>query len=204
MNVFKATADFDDWLAKRLPVIRQDIALKHQSMAEDAFPFFRATFYRWLQHWPEVCGDLAKAPTVLAVGDLHVENFGTWRDEEGRLIWGVNDLDEVWPGAYTLDLVRLTTSAYLAAAAEHLSLTRREAAEAIEEGYRAMPWRRVAKRLSWRNTTNGYGFWPPVSFATPCVSGRKCSSARPTPRSRRRKSVSSSRLPFPSREPLIS
>ena len=136
MNVFKATADFEDWLAKRLPVIRQDMALKHQSMAEDAFPFFRATFYRWLQHWPEVCGDLAKAPAVLAVGDLHVENFGTWRDEEGRLIWGVNDLDEVWPGAYTLDLGRLTTSAYLAAAAEHLNLTRREAAEAIEEGYR--------------------------------------------------------------------
>ncbi len=86
MNVFKATAEFERWLANRLPVIRQDIALKHQHMAEAAFPFFRATFYRWLQHWPEVCGDLAKAPAVLAVGDLHVENFGTWRDEEGRLI----------------------------------------------------------------------------------------------------------------------
>src|SRR5260370_37477420 len=136
MNIFKATADFENWLAKRLPVIRQDIALKHQSMAEDVFPFFRATFYRWKQHWPEVCRDLAKAPTVLAVGDLHVENFGTWRDEEGRPLWGVNDLDQVWPGAYTLDLVRLTSSAYLAVSSQHLSLTRREAAEAIEEGYR--------------------------------------------------------------------
>ena len=47
-------------------------------MAESAFPFFRATFYRWLQLWPEICSDLAKAPSVLAVGDLH-----TWRDEEG-------------------------------------------------------------------------------------------------------------------------
>src|SRR5260221_7480331 len=87
MNVFKATAEFERWLANRLPVIRQDIALKHQHMAEAAFPFFRAPFYRGLQHWPEACGDLAKAPAVLAVGDLHVENFGTWRDEEGRLIW---------------------------------------------------------------------------------------------------------------------
>jgi len=136
MNIFKATADFERWLSKRLPVIRQDIALKHQSMAEAAFPFFRATFYRWLQHWPEVCAGLAKAPQVLAIGDLHIENFGTWRDAEGRLIWGVNDLDEVWPGAYTLDLVRLTTSAYLAISGEHLCLTRRVAAEAIEEGYR--------------------------------------------------------------------
>lgn len=136
MNIFKATADFEQWLAKRLPVIRQDIALKHKLMAEAAFPFFRATFYRWLQHWPEVCPDLAKAPAVLAVGDLHIENFGTWRDEEGRLIWGVNDLDEAWPAAYALDLVRLTTSTYLATTAEHLSLTLREASEAIEEGYR--------------------------------------------------------------------
>jgi Uncharacterized protein conserved in bacteria (DUF2252) len=136
MNIFKATRDFESWLEKRLPIVRQDIDLKHSLMAEAPFPFFRATFYRWIQHWEAVCDDMAKAPAVLAVGDLHIENFGTWRDEEGRLIWGVNDLDEVWPSAYTIDLVRLATSAYLAISGEHLSLTRREAAEAIEEGYR--------------------------------------------------------------------
>ena len=133
MNIFKATADFERWLAKRLPIVRQDVALKHTHMAEAPFPFFRATFYRWIQLWPEVCPDLAKAPAVLAIGDLHIENFGTWRDEEGRLIWGVNDLDEAWPASYALDLVRLSTSAYLAISGEHLG---REAAEAIEEGYR--------------------------------------------------------------------
>jgi uncharacterized protein (DUF2252 family) len=101
-----------------------------------AFPFFRATFYRWLQLWPERCPDLMKAPAVLGVGDLHIENFGTWRDEEGRLIWGVNDLDEAWPAPYALDIVRLTTSVYVAIAEEHLGISRRMAAEAIEEGYR--------------------------------------------------------------------
>src|SRR6266852_1918242 len=136
MNVFKATAEFERWLANRLPVVRQDIALKHQHMAEASFPFFRATFYRWIQLWPEACPDLAKAPSVLAVGDLHIENFGTWRDEEGRLIWGVNDLDEAWPCAYTLDLARLTTSAYLAVEAEHLGLRRKHGSQAIEQGYR--------------------------------------------------------------------
>jgi uncharacterized protein (DUF2252 family) len=136
MNIFKATADFEHWLAGQLPIIRQDLALKHQHMAEAAFPFFRATFYRWLQLWPEVCADLVKAPAVLGVGDLHIENFGTWRDEEGRLIWGVNDLDEAWPAPYALDLVRLTTSVYVAIGEAHLSLAKRTAAEAIEEGYR--------------------------------------------------------------------
>jgi Uncharacterized protein conserved in bacteria (DUF2252) len=136
MNIFKATQDFEQWLAERLPVVRRDVALKHALMAQAPFPFFRATFYRWLQHWPEVCDGVARAPLVMGVGDLHIENFGTWRDEEGRLIWGVNDLDEAFPAAYTLDLVRLTTSAYLAIAAEHLGVTRREASEAVEEGYR--------------------------------------------------------------------
>src|SRR5438132_13334285 len=136
MNVFKSTAEFERWLSSRLRVLRDDVALKLTHMAEAPVPFFRATFYRWIQLWPEVCADLAKAPAVLAIGDLHIENFGTWRDEEGRLIWGVNDLDEAWPASYALDLVRLTTSAYLAISAEHLSLTRREDADDIEEGYR--------------------------------------------------------------------
>jgi hypothetical protein len=135
-GIIEATREFETWLSAQLPIIKQDLRLKHQLMAEAAFPFFRATFYRWLQLWPEVCGELAKAPKVLAVGDLHVENFGTWRDLEGRLIWGVNDLDEVYPSSYAIDLVRLTTSAYLAILGEHLRMPRREASEAVEEGYR--------------------------------------------------------------------
>jgi hypothetical protein len=135
-SILEATREFENWLGGQLPIIKQDIRLKHQHMAEAAFPFFRATFYRWLQLWPAVCEDLAKGERVLAVGDLHIENFGTWRDLEGRLIWGVNDLDEVYPASYAIDLVRLATSAYLAIMEEHLCMPRREAAEAIEEGYR--------------------------------------------------------------------
>jgi hypothetical protein len=135
-GIVGATADFEKWLAQQLPIVKQDLKTKHEQMALAAFPFFRATFYRWLQLWPHVCGDLASAPAVLAVGDLHIENFGTWRDLEGRLIWGVNDLDEAWPCAYTIDLARLATSAYLAVEAEHLCLRRKHGAEAIEQGYR--------------------------------------------------------------------
>jgi hypothetical protein len=135
-SILDATLDFERWLSAQLPIIKQDLALKHQHMAEAAFPFFRATFYRWLQLWPFICPELAQAPHVLAVGDLHIENFGTWRDTEGRLIWGVNDLDEVSPASYAIDLVRLTSSAYLAIAGEHLRVAKRQAAEAIEEGYR--------------------------------------------------------------------
>jgi hypothetical protein len=48
MNVIEAASDFEHWLAKRRPVVRQDLAIKHKCMAEAAFPFFRAKFFRWL------------------------------------------------------------------------------------------------------------------------------------------------------------
>jgi uncharacterized protein (DUF2252 family) len=135
MDVRESTRAYDAWLARSVPLLPVDLALKHRLMARDAFSFLRATFYRWAQLWPEVCADLAHAPRVLAVGDLHVENFGTWRDAEGRLIWGVNDFDETVTLPYTQDLVRLGTSALLAIEESRLVLPARRACEAILDGY---------------------------------------------------------------------
>ena len=135
MNVVKATRRFEAWLAQRTHIDKKDLRLKHARMKAELFPFFRATYYRWAQLWPEVCPDLAKSPHVLAVGDLHVENFGTWRDIEGRLIWGVNDFDEAWPMAYTVDLVRLAVSAHLAVEARSLPIKREDICNSLLEGY---------------------------------------------------------------------
>src|SRR5271167_2831300 len=135
-DIVRATVDFEKWASRHVNLIPSDVKLKHRGMALSAFPFFRATFYRWTQWWPIICPELARAPEVLAVGDLHVENFGTWRDLEGRLIWGVNDFDEAWPASYAGDLVRLVASAYLAIDQQHLSITRKEAREAMEQRYR--------------------------------------------------------------------
>lgn len=135
MRIKKATRKYEAWLGKHARLLEADLELKHQRMAEAAFPFLRATFYRWMQLWPRVCMELARAPEVLAVGDLHVENFGTWRDADGRLVWGVNDFDEVYPLAYTIDLVRLATSAHLAIAESHLTVGGGDACQAILKGY---------------------------------------------------------------------
>jgi uncharacterized protein (DUF2252 family) len=74
---------------------------------------------------------------VLSVGDAHVENFGIWRDVDGRLAWGVNDFDEAASIPYPLDLVRLGASALLATGrAERAG----DIAKAILHGYRtALP-----------------------------------------------------------------
>jgi hypothetical protein len=136
MNILEATRAYEAWLRQAIPLLGPDLQRKHERMAEGPFPFLRATFYRWIQLWPQVCPELVNAPAVLSVGDLHVENFGTWRDGEGRLIWGVNDFDEAWPAPYANDLVRLAVSAQLAIATNHLSCAAGEACDAILAGYR--------------------------------------------------------------------
>jgi len=135
MNIVKATVRYEDWLRTHTAIVGSDLRLKHQRMAESVFPFLRATFYRWVQLWPEICPELAKAPHILAVGDLHVENFGTWRDVEGRLIWGVNDFDEALHFPYANDLVRLAVSALLAIEENRLAASPRDACAEILDGY---------------------------------------------------------------------
>src|SRR5262245_56183598 len=114
LPVMEATEAYEAWLRKRLDVVEADLQYKHQQMKASLFAFLRGTFYRWAALWDEPCPDLAKAPRLLAVGDLHVQNFGTWRDLEGRLVWGINDLDEVATMPDAIWLVRTVASVIIA------------------------------------------------------------------------------------------
>jgi len=135
MNIVESTRSFEAWLRRHISIVTRDLKVKHEAMKESPFVFLRATFYRWAQLWAEVCPKPASAPTILAIGDLHLENFGTWRDSEGRLVWGVNDFDEAYPLPYTNDLVRLAASVFLARREGHFEITRPTICEAILEGY---------------------------------------------------------------------
>jgi Ser/Thr protein kinase RdoA (MazF antagonist) len=126
-------AAYEAWLRKQCDVVEADLALKHERMAKNVFRFMRATYFRWARTIETLCPDLATAPAVLAVGDLHLENFGTWRDAEGRLVWGVNDFDDAAIMPYAFDLVRLCTSVRLT---DSLAIKTREAAASILAGYR--------------------------------------------------------------------
>ena len=127
---------YESWMRKELgrEMVEKDLARKHEKMAESPFVFLRGTFWRWAETILEVCPDLAQAPTTLAVGDIHLENFGTWRDDDGRLVWGVNDFDEAAEMPFAIDLVRLATSALLAR--PDRAMPTREICAAILEGYR--------------------------------------------------------------------
>ena len=132
-----ATERYEAWLRSLVDIQEDELDYKHAQMAskDGAFPFFRGTYYRWAEIWPVACVDCQSAPQVLAVGDLHVENFGTWRDREGRLVWGINDFDEVDDLPFTNDLVRLATSASVGAAKADFQLNPKQTCRAILSGY---------------------------------------------------------------------
>jgi hypothetical protein len=134
-SIVESEADYAQWLRQRLPVIAKDWRERREKMQRSAFTFLRGSFFRWAERWPVLCEELAGAPAVFGVGDLHVDNFGTWRDGDGRLAWGVNDFDEATVLPYTNDLVRLCTSAILAVDQSPLQISARAVCETVLEGY---------------------------------------------------------------------
>ena len=138
-NIIESTDSYEAWTRKRTDVSDNLLEKKHRKMADGAFPFLRATFYRWVEQWPVVCPHLAKraGDVLLGVGDLHVENFGTWLDSRERLVWGMNDFDEACEVPFTSDLIRLATSAALAVQEDRLVTDPAEIAMLLLKGYRA-------------------------------------------------------------------
>jgi hypothetical protein len=138
MDVAADTQAYEAWLASLFPLHEPDRLAKRAKLADprDPFPFFRGTYYRWVRLFPATCPGLTAAPRVLAVGDLHAENFGTWRDADGRLCWGVNDFDEADELPYTNDLVRLAASVRVARNAGVLTSKTKDMCGAILDGYR--------------------------------------------------------------------
>ncbi|MFD3921600.1 DUF2252 domain-containing protein [Streptomyces sp. NPDC058595] len=88
--------------------------VKFRKMAASAFAFYRGTaclFYSDLereQHGGPYLDE--RTGRVWIHGDLHAENFGTYMDANGRLIFNVNDFDEAYVGPFTWDLKRLAAS----------------------------------------------------------------------------------------------
>ena len=174
MKIGKATAKYEAWLARHLRLLEADLNLKHQQMRLAPFPFMRATYYRWAQTWAEVCGEAARAPRVLAVGDLHVENFGTWRDIEGRLIWGINDFDEAWRLPYTNDLIRLAASALLA----KMDCEPKAGIGGHPPGLYARRSKPAGVPLRWPSITRRCAPWPPRACTSRRRSGKSCTPSQ--------------------------
>ena len=86
--------------------------VKFRKMAADPFAFYRGSaclFYADMAELDDRWVD-ERSSRVWIQGDLHAENFGTYMDGEGVLVFDVNDFDEAYLGPYTWDLRRLVAS----------------------------------------------------------------------------------------------
>ncbi|MFF5443641.1 DUF2252 domain-containing protein [Streptomyces sp. NPDC012888] len=99
--------------------------VKFRKMAASAFAFYRGTaclFYADLErerHGGPYLDE--RTGRVWIHGDLHAENFGTYMDANGRLVFNVNDFDEAYVGPFTWDLKRFAASVALIGYAKALS-----------------------------------------------------------------------------------
>ncbi|GAB3556964.1 uncharacterized protein (DUF2252 family) [Actinopolyspora lacussalsi] len=85
---------------------------KFRKMAASPFAFYRGTaclFYSDVARLKDPWAD-ERTSRVWIQGDLHAENFGTYMDGEGVLIFDVNDFDEAYLGHFTWDLQRFAAS----------------------------------------------------------------------------------------------
>lgn len=85
---------------------------KFRSMAHDPHSFYRGSarlFYRDVTRRESPWVD-ERSSRIWVHGDLHVENFGTYLNSAGRLVFDVNDFDEAYLGHWTWDLLRFATS----------------------------------------------------------------------------------------------
>ena len=106
------------------PLMQADPAafrVKYRKMAADPFAFYRGTaclFYADMTagktHWDDEFVD-DRSSRIWIHGDLHAENFGTYMNSDGRLVFDVNDFDEAYIGHYTWDLQRFAASIALVA-----------------------------------------------------------------------------------------
>ena len=99
----------------------QILTQKYIKMRKNAFVFFRGTCHLFYRDLPKEW-DLNLAPFVWICGDLHLENFGTYKGENSlgelrqrQVYFGINDFDEGVLAPCTWDITRLVTSIFLAA-----------------------------------------------------------------------------------------
>ena len=109
-------AVFDTAFGQLLAADPAAFQVKFRKMAASAFAFYRGTAVPVLQRPGAGAGSRAgpfldeRTGRVWIHGDLHAENFGTYMDANGRLIFNVNDFDEAYVGPFTWDLKRFAAS----------------------------------------------------------------------------------------------
>lgn len=96
---------------------------KYGQMMESPFRFFRGSaylFYYDMTRIPFSFHTPEDKPTWIQ-GDMHIENFGAFQNEQGEIVFDVNDFDEGYVGSYLYDVLRMSVSIALFCDAQSMS-----------------------------------------------------------------------------------
>lgn len=117
----EVSARIRDYNIDRLPILLQ---LKFEAMAENLFRFYRGTnpiFHEDLRN----ADSLPFSPTAWISGDLHLENFGSYKSDNRLVYFDLNDFDDALLAPALLEVVRMVTSIFIAF--ESLQIDQRKA-----------------------------------------------------------------------------
>ncbi|MFC5476355.1 DUF2252 domain-containing protein [Paraherbaspirillum soli] len=110
-----------DYNAGRDP---ERLQMKYRNMRSNAFVFLRGSCHLFYDRLPS--SDLFKsAPLAWICGDLHLENFGSYKGDNRLVYFDMNDFDEAVLAPASWELVRFLTSVLVGA--DTLSATAAEA-----------------------------------------------------------------------------
>jgi uncharacterized protein (DUF2252 family) len=88
--------------------------IKFRNMASDCFPFYRGTCHLFYEDLSLLTGSLPESPPIWASGDLHLENFGSYKADNRLPYFDINDFDEGCLVPALWEISRLLTSILVA------------------------------------------------------------------------------------------
>ncbi len=103
------TSNYGDMIAAESKAWKK----KFRKMSLTPFTFYRgsaALFYSDMSKSKSKAFLDKKTSRIWIHGDLHAQNFGTYMNMKGELVFAVNDFDEAFVGPYIWDLKRLAAS----------------------------------------------------------------------------------------------
>jgi uncharacterized protein (DUF2252 family) len=90
------------------------LALKYEAMRKNAFAFMRGTCHLFHEDW-RTQPLLDRTPLGWVSGDLHLENFGSYKGDNRLAYFDLNDFDEATLAPVARDLGRFLTSVFVGA-----------------------------------------------------------------------------------------
>jgi len=95
------------------PLVPDIVKLKYEAMAENIFRFYRGTAHLFYEDLA-AAKDFPASPITWLCGDLHLENFGSYKADNKLVYFDLNDFDEAVLAPAAWELARMVTSILIA------------------------------------------------------------------------------------------